>query len=96
MSSPTDPYSEFDKVTQAVLFLASELPPGDFKACFAGMIANVVGNMPEDYWREFIKVEPCGRPGCNCHEEVQKNGAELFKLLRKDHQEHCDVSSGPV
>lgn len=75
--------------------MANNLPPGDFQWRFAGMIANVVGNMPDEYWREFCKMGPCDRVGCTCHETVQKH-VELFTLMRRDHQEHCEVFQGPA
>ncbi len=84
----------FFEISRALLTLASESYPDDFKARFAGLVANVVGNLPEDYWRQFIIVAPCGRPGCTCHEAVQKHGADLFKLLRADHAKHCEVFTG--
>lgn len=67
---------------------ARDNDPQVFKARFAALIANVVGNMSEDYWLEFVKVEPCGRAGCDCHLGVQKSGTDLFKILREDHQQY--------
>ncbi len=48
------------------------------------MIANIVGNMSDRYWEQFRKVEPCGRPGCDCHLTIALHGTKLFELIRED------------
>lgn len=59
--------------------------PKEFQAALTGIIATVVGNIPEDRWQKFIKVEPCWTPGCDCHLTLQPHGIELFKLLREEY-----------
>lgn len=75
-------------VVPAVLEVAKTLPPEEFKAWFCGgLITNVVGNLPEDYWAKMMPSEPCDKVGCNCH----KFGAMLMPVLdvmRTDHYEH--------
>jgi len=64
---------------------AAHLPPQVFKARFCGLIGNVVANLPEEYWREFSKVEPCGRTGCDCHLELQPAFQKTFDMVRRYH-----------
>ena len=85
---------DFFEIERRLIFAAALTPPAAFKARLSAMVANVIGNLPDDYWRQFIKLEPCGRPGCACHLGVQKQGVELFKLLRQEHQEHAEVMFG--
>lgn len=79
------------KLTELLLTEARNMPPQEFAAFFCGgLIANVVGNMTENYWREFSKIEPCGRPGCDCHLGLMPISMKLLALLREDHQKHVD------
>ncbi len=34
-----------------------------------GHIANIIGPMPDDLWRQMLRVAPlpCDEPGCDCH-----------------------------
>lgn len=89
-----DPIELLDDATLLIIKAAQCLSHDQFRARFASLVANIVGNMAEEDWKKFALVKPCGRPGCTCHENVQKHGMELFKLLRADHQEHCQVRSG--
>lgn len=86
----------FHDVERLLIDAAVQVEPGAFKARFAAMIANVVGNMSDEYWKEFVKVEPCGRAGCTCHLDVQFHATEIFKLLRKHHEAFAEVKSGSV
>ena len=88
------PEDELQREIVTSLFnIAKVMPPQYFKTFFAGIVANVVGNMSERYWIEFSKIEPCGRAGCDCHLGVQREAQKLFDLLRADHQEHCETTS---
>lgn len=79
-----------EAIVKYLLPLAAKTPPPVFRAYFTGAIlANIVGPMPEDYWREFVKVEPCGRAGCECHIAAAKMIAGLQGLrddLKKTHE----------
>ena len=57
---------------------AKSMPADMFRALFSGaVVASLVGQLPEDYWRDFMKVEPCGKPGCDCHVFQEKLCAVL-------------------
>ena len=62
--------------------------PQHFKAFFCGaIIANVVGNLPAEYWEKFIVRVPCDRPGCDCH-LMSDPVIEALKTVRAEHQKH--------
>jgi len=95
--------SKIDKVEEAVLlkrmemFMSDNVPrtldfaitihPLLFRTIFASYIANVVANLPDDYWEACKVINPCGRVGCNCHLGLVPNAMKLFELLREDHKE---------
>lgn len=58
--------------------------PQIFCARIIALLANVVGNLPKDYFETMAKVEPCGRVGCDCHLGLQGTGKKLLRLLRED------------
>ena len=84
----------FFDISQALITLASNMHPDEFRPRLSALIGNVVGNMPEEYWQEFVKIKPCGRAGCDCHLTTVKNGVEIFERLRRDHHEHTETHSG--
>ncbi len=86
--------SKFHDAAYQLLMFAGNLHPGEFQTRFASLIANIVGNLPDDYWQEFIKIKPCGRAGCGCHLTLKKHAVDLFKLLRAEHAEHAEVTLG--
>jgi len=69
--------------------------PQHFRTIFASYIANVVANLPDDYWEACKKIDPCGRVGCNCHLGLVPTAMKLFDLLRQDHKEVMDTVDGP-
>lgn len=76
-----------ESVCDVLVETAKEMDPKDFFGFMASITGNVVGNMPEKYWKEFHAraTEPCALPGCNCHiigEDLRK----AFKALRDDHK----------
>ena len=83
-----------DDITCRMLYAAQVLPPQVFKGLFSASVANVVGNLSEEYWAQFVKCEPCGREGCRCHLETAFHAGELFKLLRGDHEKNTQVTWG--
>lgn len=70
------------------LKMAKATPPADFAALFfGGVVANVVGNLPDDYWQELVREssKPCARAGCDC----QKMNVQILAVmdaLRADHK----------
>ena len=72
-----------------LLQIAEANDPHEFRAYFIGAIlANVVGQLPENYWKQFTKCEPCGTVGCLCHERTALLMAGL-KAIRLDHQQNA-------
>lgn len=83
-----------DCVCSALAEVGRDMHPQEFKAFLCGgIIANVVGNMSDDYWREFVKVEPCGLPGCDCHLQVGESVTKALCDLREDHLKHSPQST---
>lgn len=88
---PTDQelHNFVTEVCQRLADLGSRMEPQEFAAMFTGgIIANVVGNMPQNYWQEFSRVEPCGRPGCDCHLVLQPKIMKALETLRNDHMKY--------
>lgn len=84
-----------------LMMTATISEPQAFRAFFiGGVIANVVGNLPEEYWRRFISVEPCVQPGCNCHLLLVPEVIQALTILRMDHQQallNMDIKkAGPI
>jgi hypothetical protein len=62
------------------------LPPEQFMAFFCGgIISNVVGNLPDEFWRKATKIEICSNPGCNCH-ELRTRMIETLDFARDDYR----------
>jgi hypothetical protein len=73
---------------ESIVFVLTEVAkrrtPEEFRAfLLGGAIANSVGRLPDDYWREFMRVEPCGEPGCDCQVVAAKMVTAL-DALRED------------
>lgn len=63
---------------KSVLTIAAFLPPEDFKPWFfGGILTNVIGSLPDDYWEAMMISEPCDQLGCDCH----KFGEKLMPVL---------------
>ena len=73
-----------------LLITAASSDPKAFNAFFVGLIANVIGNLPEDYFKAMMKVEPCGREGCDCH-LMRRDEAIFLEALRDDHKRHAGM-----
>lgn len=55
-------------VVKACHNMARVMTPQEWQTWFCGaVIANVVGNLPDEYWKEAKVKVPCGRAGCDCH-----------------------------
>lgn len=75
-------------IVTLLLEVAAQSDPEDFRAFFSGaIIGNVVGNLPDDYWRRFLKIEICDEPGCNCYELAQAL-VPVLDTIRDDHRKH--------
>lgn len=66
-------------LSMSLLSIAKTMPPEIFASFLAGLLGNVTGNLSDDYWRQFCKIQICGEPGCNCCELKEK----LFPALDK-------------
>jgi hypothetical protein len=77
-------------ITKAILTLASVLPPEDFSTLWTSIIANVSGNLPQDYWDKMADVKPCDTPGCDCHIASAKL-MKAMTVLRKDHARYVNI-----
>lgn len=73
-------------LTESLMQTAEVLHPRNFQCGLGAILANVVGNLPDDYWQEAKKVGPCSIPGCLCHVPA-KAVMEALDLLRNDHIE---------
>ncbi len=72
-------------VVGLLLETAKSSSPEGFRAFFTGaIIANVVGNLPDEYWREFLQVKICDEPGCDCY-RTQQILVEALDAVRDDH-----------
>lgn len=86
------PNPQTEKVVDFLLEVARHNDPETFRAFFLGVIANVVGNLPDDYWRKCLKSEACDEPGCDCHVVNDKMVAALDALL-DDWKEHVPAEN---
>ena len=78
------PDERAEAVVKFLLKMARENRPEHFKAFFVGgVLANTVGSLPDDYWREMMKSEICGEPGCDCH-VVGEKAMEALDAIRDD------------
>lgn len=67
-----------------LLEYAKETHPQEFKAfLMGGIITNVLGMLPEEYWKEFIKAVPCNSVNCDCHVGAAKS-APMLQAMRDD------------
>lgn len=71
-------------MSQALLALANAIKPQEFKTVISAVLANVVGQLPDDYWKEMMISLPCTSPGCDCH-VVAGHTMDALTLLRNDH-----------
>ncbi len=84
---------EHKMIVGLLLDYSRESQPAEFRAMFCGLIANVVGNLPDDYWREFLRVEICSEPGCDCH-KIQEPVLAALAALRADHKAEMATRKG--
>lgn len=83
------------EVTRWFMAMARRNEPEAFAAfLIGGVIANVVGNLSEEYWQKFSECKPCGEVGCDCH-LMRERAMPLLRILRDDHkQELTDRADG--
>ncbi len=63
----------------------SEVTPEEAQASLGGLLGNVIGPIPDEFWDEMVKFsgEPCSTPGCTCH-IAHKKVFDGFTELRKE------------
>lgn len=82
-------------IVGSCLARAHAMPPHAFSAFLCGgIVANIIGNLPDEYWREMMRVEACGRPGCDCH-VLQEQVMQTLDAMRKDHKKNVTKKGGP-
>jgi len=73
------------EIVSALTAVANIATPREFQTFFGGIIGNVVGNMSEEYWRQFREVKPCGIVGCDCHLTIVPVVMKALEAIREDH-----------
>jgi hypothetical protein len=68
------------------LELAKVSEPRDYQVFLGSFMANVVGNLPADYWEKMSKTDPCGIAGCDCHVHAKKVMG-ILQILRTDQRQ---------
>lgn len=77
-----------DRILGDILKVASKVHPQEFQAWFlGGILANVLGEMPDEYWSLFKKKEACPEVGCDCHIVFSKF-TEQLQIMRDDWKKH--------
>lgn len=81
----SDRNSQIHKSLVDLLLLAAKhTPPDQFRAfLIGGVVGNVVGNLSDEYWREFMKITLCREPGCDCY-LLQTDLVAVLDRLRDD------------
>lgn len=76
---------------EPVFRTAENLEPSQFHTFFCALMANIVGNLPDDYW-ERVKEQnkPCGQTDCTCHLEAKA----LFDALEPMRVAHKKITTG--
>ncbi|MDR3457993.1 MAG: hypothetical protein P4N60_11145 [Verrucomicrobiae bacterium] len=80
-------------VVALLLNVAKNNTPEHFRAMLTGTVANVVGNLPDTYWRDFLKIEICSRPGCDCY-KLQEQFSQVADALRDDRRKTLQSKEG--
>jgi hypothetical protein len=92
---PQSPEALAEAVVAMLLRFAARNDPQKFKGYFMGaivaIVANVLGNLPEHYWEQFIKAHPCNVPSCDCH-RLASEVAPALEALRQDFKAHLPKS----
>lgn len=76
------------KMGQRLAYLDDHVEPQEFAVILIGIMASIVGNMSQSYWREFSRVEPCGLPGCDCHLVMRPKVMQALQVLRDDYMKY--------
>lgn len=63
--------------------LHAAAPPDCFGTIFLAVIANVAGNLPDDYWDDMQDIKPCVVKGCNCHVDANRLMSAVSKLRKR-------------
>ena len=67
------------------------LDPEDAQGFLGGHIANIIGPIPDEFWRRMMLNAqlPCGRPGCSC-ETLRIEVYAALESLRDDWRAFVD------
>lgn len=76
--------SQMVTITRDLLLVAKANEPKYFTPALMGMIATVVGLLPDEYFEKMTVIEPCGRVGCDCHLTIQPEGIRFLRAIRED------------
>lgn len=74
-----------DIVQELLCSAAEQAGPKQFNTILYVTVSNIVGNMTEEFWKEFADVQPCSDQGCDCHMATQKFVAALAEV-RREHE----------
>lgn len=79
-------FEDMRKMSRMLIDKAQKLSPVDFQTILMATMANVVGNIPDDYWNHCKIVTPCREPNCDCQLTGQIVMAAMH-VLRLDHRQ---------
>lgn len=89
MNPPQAEKADMRKIVSYLLNRAARETPQEFKAFFlGGVVSNTVAHLPDEYFEQLVRTEPCGRPGCDCH-LVAKHAENFLREIRLDHQRYA-------
>ena len=86
MNQPTPIEQRLINIAMELLEIGLQNDPIAFRGALMGVVANCIGELPEEYWKMMCAIEPCGIPGCSCHLTISPATVEYLKKLRKDWQ----------
>jgi hypothetical protein len=80
--------NRLQRAAPLVGFVLSRTPPSVAQAVLGGFIANIIGPLPDEHWKQMIveSRKPCGVPDCGC-EKFKGNVLEALDALREDWKE---------
>jgi len=76
---------EMRRAVAVLINMAENTTPRDFRSMLGATVANVVGALPDWYWKQMMMpAPPCQTPGCNCQDLANKFMEEM-DVMRTDH-----------
>lgn len=79
-------FKDYLRILNDVEKLGEELTPIEYRNALTGLVVSIAGNLPEDYWNEFIKNDPCGSPGCTCHLDINPKVIVFLSAMRDNYK----------